>query len=360
MSKIVLKVNGLEFGGWTNISIEKSLSSMAGSFGLAATDIFPGNAQKWGLAIGDECSVEIADQKIITGYIEDIPISYDASGHNIQIGGRDKTGDLVDCPFVETPNEWKEKAVEEIIKALCDPFDISVNTDDSVTDQATFKMPEFKANEGDAVFDLILKLCQMKAILPVSYGDGALTLTRAGGRFTNDPLEKGVNILSGSIDQSNKERFQTYIVKGQGSMTDQKEVADAAHPVGEQTDDVILRYRPIVIFTETPCDAARCLDRARWEATKRAGASRKLQYKVQGWTQSNGIIWPLNSLVKVKDDFLQIDGTLLISSINYTKDNESGTTTTMTLVDPDTYALLEEPIKKIKSGVDWKTKLTVQ
>ena len=360
MNEIVLKVANKNFGGWTSVRVEKSLYRITGAFGLAATDIFPGNMEGWGFALGDVCTVEIDGQTIITGHVEDLPISYDSGSHNIQVGGRDKTGDLVDCSFVESANEWKNQRMKHIIEALCKPFAIDIYVDNSVIVQACTKVPEFKANEGDVVFDLIARLCRMFAILPVSYGDGKLTLTRAGTAFkTYDALELGKNVKSGSVEQSNKDRYQTYIVKGHGVGTDEKSLAsDVTGVVGRASDDVILRYRPLIVFTETPCDIGRCLTRARWEARNRAGASRSLEYEVQGWVQSNGDVWPLNAMVEVRDSFLGIDCSLLIAAVSYSVDDLSGTITRLSLVHPETFDLLAEPVKKIQTKADWRTRLT--
>ncbi len=348
MSDIVLKIDGKEFTGWTGATVEKSLFHMSGAFGLTATDIFPGNAEKWGLGMGDECEVIIDDQTLITGYIEDIPILYDAISHNIQIGGRDKTGDLVDCSFVGTSTEWLEQTVGNIIENLCLPFGIQVNIDDSAAAQVNTKIADdisFKINEGESTFDTIFRLCKMKGILPVSYGDGRLVLTRTGTEKVNDFLELGKNVLSGNIDQSNKERFQTYIVRGQGEKTFWNKVEDISSK-GEATDNIIKRYRPFVILSESKTVSGSALDRAEWERNTRAGKSRIIEYEVQGWTQSNGEVWPLNALVKVKDDFLGIDGkTLLIASISFSLDSDSGSRTRLTLVHPKTHALNPQVVR---------------
>ncbi len=351
-NEIILKVRGKSFGGWTSVQVEKSLMNVAGAFGLAATDIYPGNAKKWGIAMGDECTVEINGQTIITGYVEDIPITYDANNHNIQIGGRDKTGDLVDCSFDGDNKEFVGQSASKVITEICSPFSISIVVDSSVSAQAAGKLETFKINEGDTAFDLISKICHMKAMLPVSYGDGKLTLTRAGTTQTKDTLELGRNVKSGSLDQSDKERFKTYIVKGQGLGADTKSFLPVfTSPGSRATDDVISRYRPIIIFTETPCDEGKCLERAKWERDIRAGKSRSLEYEVQGWTQSNGDVWPLNALVRVKDAFLEIDATMLIAAVSY-KIDEQGTITKLLLTDPEAFELIEKKYKAA-TGFDW-------
>jgi len=359
MSEIVLRIKGKEYGGWTRVNVRKSLYQMTGSFDLETTDTFPGDLKKWDIKMGDACSVSIDKQVIITGYIEDIPISYDATNHSIGFSGRDKTGDLVDCSFTETSKEWNNQKIITIIKALCLPFGITVDIDSSVTSKVNEKTPteQFKINEGETAFDTIFRLCKPKGILPVSYGNGKLVLTGTGTQKTKDILEFGKNILAGSITQSDKERYAEYIVKGQGEKTIFNTNADAAQPKGIYQDNLILETRPwrkIVIWPDSSCTAGFCKDMAKWEGQNRAGKSRSIDYQVQGWTQSDGKVWPLNSLVKVKDSFLGIDGTVwLIASVNFTIGEGEGTITNLNLVSPDTFKLPPvNPTKEMSSIFD--------
>jgi len=350
--EVTLKVKGQEFRGWTSIMIEKSMHQITGAFGLVTTDKFPGEAKKWNIALGDECIVEINEQRVITGYIEDIIIDYDAESHNIQFGGRDKTGDLADCSFDGEAKEWKGLSLVDIIRNLCNPFDIDVVVDSSVAENANKVISDsIKANEGDTVFEIIRGLCRMRAILAISYSDGKLTLTQAGVKYkANDVLESGKNILKGNFDHSNKDRFQTYIVKGQGVGEDTKPIwSPSSGSIGKATDEkVITRYRPIIIFADEKCDKGMCIKLAEWERNNRAGASRSLEYEIQGWTQSNGKIWPLNAMVQVKDNVLGVNETLLISAVSFTV-NEAGSVTRMRVVDPDAFTVKPKPIK---SGFD--------
>ena len=360
MPEIILKVAGKNYGGWTKAIIEKSLYQMTGTFGLTTTNIFPGNFRKWDFAMGDKCQVAIDDQILITGYVEDILISYDATNHNIQIAGRDRTGDLVDCSFISEPEGgWEGQKIINVIRALCDPFDIDVVVNDSVTVQANAKTTcnTFKINEGETVFDSIMRLCQMQGILPVSYGDGKLTLTGTGIERTKDNLELGKNIKSGSIEQSNRDRYQTYIVKGQGKKQKGffKSLASTDQPKGEYTDNLITRYRPFVILAESSGEQADFQKRAEWECVNRAGKSRNIYYEVQGWTQSNGKVWPLNTLVLVKDPFLEINKDLLIANVRFSIDNDSGTMTELTITHPKSVELPPyNPTEEISTGIDFK------
>ena len=110
------------------------------------------------------------------------------------------------------------------------------------------------------------------------------------------------------------------------------------HPSGRATDAAVSRYRPLVILAEAKGDPGSFEARARWEATVRAGQSRKLSYTVDtGWGPESGGLWQINTLARVKDDFLGVDGRYLIEGVTYTKASKSGTTAQVALVHPDAF-----------------------
>lgn len=352
MNDIRLNLNSVAYGGWKDIQINKSIDQITNTFGFNASDIQPGNADLWNVKMGDACTITIDGQTVITGYIEDMPISYDGQSHNINISGRDVTCDLIDCSYNGSVNEWINQSANKIIRKLCDPFDIDVYADNNVLTAVDARIEKFVIDQGETVGEIIAKLCRMIAVLPISLGDGKLTLTRAGATKTYDSLELGKNVKSADFNQSNKDRFSVYIVKGQGQGNDNKSVADFTTCTGQAIDNVITRDRPLVILADKPTTNAQCKDRARWEARLRAGQSRQITYEVQSWTQSNGDVWPINSLVRVKDHFLSLDTTLLISAINFSLNNSEGSITRLTVVDPTTYELMPEPITTDKAKVN--------
>ena len=79
----------------------------------------------------------------------------------------------------------------------------------------------------------------------------------------------------------------------------------------------------------------------------RAGASRKLEVLVQGWTQPNGQIWPLHGLVNITDKWIGITAKMLIAGVTYSLDDSGGELTTLQLVFPETFQLKRRaPVKK--------------
>jgi len=352
MSRLVLKINNYEYSGFEDISIFKSMNTISGQYGLSIMNFFKGGTMIKDIKMDYAVKLEIDGTPVINGWIDKMPIRYGKDYDRMDIFGRDKTCDLIDCSFDFTPNEWKKQTVYNLIKNLCKPFSIDVTLDSSVTTQGNIQVESFKANEGETVFEQIAELCRDYAIIPLCLNDGKVTLTKATtDKFTVDGITTSINAKSGYLDQSNVNRYSTYKVKGYGIGNDNKTLADYISCSGSFSDSTISRVRPLVIFADTATNTGQCINRAKWEARLRAGLSRRQEYEVQGWTQSSGQLWEINKLVKVDDSFTGYKATMLISDINYIYSAGTGEISRITVVDKDTYNLSNNAIN-IKSKYD--------
>jgi prophage tail gpP-like protein len=351
---ILLRIAGTDFGGWKRATVSKSMDVMAGTFQVEVTSesrIETDFGTTYPITMGDQVEVLVDDKLVLKGFVEDINNAYSKNNHSIAIAGRDVTCDLVDCVHYKagdndsTGNEWESQTVEQIIKAMVGKFDgentgnVQLEIDDTVSSKVSTEIEIFRADEGATVMDVIMKLAVMFGFRPVTYGDGKLTLTQTAQLWSTDALQRGVNVLEGSLLQSNRERYSIYIAKGTGYGNDDKTVADIAHPSDTYEDDVIRRYRPLVLLSEMEADEGTCGNRAQWEAALRAGRSREYECKVQGWTQSNGDLWQINNLVMVRDETFNLDSDLLIYAVDHSFDTMTGRTTALKLCSPDKYKL---------------------
>jgi len=356
MNEIVLNVNGKEFSGWKELEISQSLDQLASSFAFSYTEKYPNQIDSFDFGMGEEAIVQINDHRLITGYIEEIDKNYDNSNHVLQIRGRDKLGDVVDCSYweKEKTGEWLNQTVENLVKSLVSPFGISVVVDDTVRSTADERKLSFKIREGDTIADSLSRLMREFAFLPVSYGDGKLTMTRAASeRKATTAIETGKNVLAGNSYQSNTERFSRYIVKGSNTGDPVHELETFTGPSKYALDPVIARNRPIVIIHEDKTNHAGCQKRADWESMVRAGKSRSYKYVLNDWLQKDGTPWPLNALYSVNDKINKVNGSFLSSSVTF-RLNGWGKTTEINLVDPKTYQLIRmaEKIKGENDDID--------
>ena len=356
MSNISLVVADAQYSQWKDMRVDRSMAALSGSFTFIAADYYIGRPAEWGIKLGDTCEVKINAHTLLTGYIDDVNGRFDKQAHALTVVGRDTVSDLVDCTYDEDAAEWRDITLAQVIKRLCSPYSITVVVDSSVTSDAQTRVEKVVASPGDTVFDVISRHCRAKAIQPVSYGDGTLVLTRATTtERAHDMLEVGVNVKSGGMAQSNRDRFSEYTVKGQGATALSLPLAGSMQPASTPAlDNVIGRHRPLTILLEGAADEDTCNKRARWEARMRAARSRSYMYNVRDWLQSNGVPWSINTLVTVNDDKFNdvVNKELLIVSTVFTLNEANGTMTSLTVADPTAYSLIEEPIQDVAGPFD--------
>lgn len=320
-NEVFLYVNGQEYSGWKGVDIERSIEAVAGSFSLSIAEM-----SNFEIKEGDTVEVKIGSDTVNSGYVDDISEDISDGSHTLTVVGRDKTADLVDCSI--KTGEWKNVKFEDVAKEICNLFSIEIKKDTDTGD----KFPSVKAQPGETAFELLDRHARQRGLLLSSTRDGKLLITTTGKDSTGITLKEGVNIKSASITRSTKERYQKYIV-----LSSEENVGVS----GVAQDDSIKRFRQIVMMSENEGNASVCKKRASWEAITRAARGVSLSVEVQGWRDSNDNIWTENTMVNIDIPSLKISEIMLISSVNYIKD-ENGTITRMTIKRKDAYTLAEK------------------
>lgn len=341
MPNLTLTVNGAKYGGWKSIVVTRGIDAICGGFDLAVSDRYPSSFPSSVIREGDECAVHIDAAQIIKGYVDSRRISYDATTHTFGVTGRDKAADLVDSSaIIDKKWQFKNQSVLAIVKAIAGAYGIAVALAPGVVIDTQPK--QFSINPGESAFEAIDRICRIAAVLPVSDGNGGIFLTRgqAVARAATELVE-GVNILSADASYDLSDRFYKYIVAGQHSGSDDLNGAEASAVEGIAYDRAVRPTRSLMVRAEGIVTRATAKKRAEWEASVRAARGGSVTVRVQGWQQQNGIVWPVNSLVKLRSPLLGIDSDMLISEASYSLDDSSGTTTTLTLKRPEAY--LPEP-----------------
>lgn len=344
MDDLELLVNGKNYAGWTSLGVTRAMDAASGAFTVALTERWEGQdgaaaqLEPWPILPGDECEVRLGGMTMVSGYVDIFKPSFSPTDHTINIQGRDKTSDLIDCAAIHKPDEWKNITVLRLAQILCEPFGIKARADVDVG--APFAV--VKLQQGETAFEAIERHAQQRKLLAMPDGAGGLLLTRTGTRRATVSLEQGVNIKAagGSIDHS--QRFSEYLVKGQAPYSEDSDGETEAHVEGRITDSGIQRYRPMLIVAEADGSTSSALDRAAWEANTRLGKSATAQITVMGWRQTpGGELWLPNMLVYVRSPWLRMDGEMLIRQVTFNKessDGSEGTTAQLDIISPQAYA----------------------
>lgn len=107
-NEVSLNINGNIFKYWKTVSITTELNTVASAFSVNAFS--KSSLMIDGLKSGRPVTVKIGEDTVLTGYIEQTPVSYSATSANVGIAGRSKTCDLIDCTvMVDDPNISYEK-----------------------------------------------------------------------------------------------------------------------------------------------------------------------------------------------------------------------------------------------------------
>lgn len=352
MDDLELLINGMKYSGWTSLGVTRAVDAATTAFTATLTERWeggesqPSQIEPWPILPGDTCEVRLAGFRMVVGYVDIFKPSFSATDHAINIQGRDKVADLVDCSAVHTPDEWKNIDLLRFAKALAQPFGVTVVADVDVG--APF--PVCKLQQGETAFKAIERYARQRKVLLMPDGAGGLLITRAGVRRAATSLVQGENIMaaSGTIDHS--QRFSSYLVKGQAAYSPDSTGETEAHIEGGVTDSGIERYRPMLIVAETGGTSSSLKDRATWEANSRIGKSAAASITVQGWRQNpGGPLWEPGLLVYVRSSWLRMDGMMLIRQVTYER-GEGGTTSKLEIVSPQACDPEPPDGKKSKKG----------
>lgn len=336
MADVHLTVNGLEYKGWKTVSIERSVDTISGVFGLEVSDRWAAGAEPWPIVPGAECVLSVDGNVLLTGYVDVIKPSFDKTTRSLQVSGRDKAADMVDSSALNDPDSWSGITLGKLAVELAKPFGIEVV--DQSGDAQQFGL--VKIQPGETAFEILERYSRQRGVLTISDGNGRIVLTTPGKQRADVSLSQGVNILRASGTSDHSKRFNQYLVTGQTAGTDTAFGTEAAQVEGEARDENVRTARRLLIVAQNSADATNMQAAAAWEASVRAARSSPLTITVQDWYQTQGgRLWQPGEIVQVKSAWLQLSTPVdfLINTVRFTKSDSDGTLTELELLQPDAY-----------------------
>jgi len=334
MSELALKIDGKIYAGWKEIKIQRGIRRFADTFELSLTEKWAGQNQTRPIKEDSPCIIEIDNDVVITGFVDGVNVAYDATSHKVDVVGRSKVGDLVDCSSEK--ESYPNKRLTDIAKSICSKFGIDVIVNCDVGEVFKNAIRE----TGETYHEFLARLASYRAVHLTSNAEGDLVITRTSKERISTALVLGENILSGSGTRSKNDRFNSYIVTGQQSGDDFSFGKPAAQTKGKATDINIRKARTTVIIPDdvTLTDVKRI---AEYERNIRFGESQIKTYVVNGWKHESGL-WEPNKLVPVVDAYQELKTDLLIVHVTFMMD-EDGQRTELELMPPEALDLISLP-----------------
>lgn len=369
-NKVSLVVGGQKYSGWESVEITSALDSIARSFQLGISLNSP---SKWSLKnfmVGQKVQVLIDSDLVLSGYIEQTPVSYDANQKTITIAGRSKTGDLIDCcafpsgekiPKVKewenkitpqgnvvsyadtTARNWKNEKIERIIANLIAPYGIKLISEVNLPDVKN----NFSITNTDKIIDSIRNLTKNADLLFSDNENGDLVLVKKATNEADKQTTKivlGKHILRGSAKFDGTKLYSFYGVVGQDKGTNTnlgKQISSSSHLQPGSLKDMLKRDRYIYTKAKGQANNKNCEIEAVGNQKFADSEFYKATYVVQGWRYDDAHLWKVNQLVQIEDPFLCKDGSQwhLIKSVKFSLTNHGGMTTELEVVPPDGFRI---------------------
>ena len=352
---ITIIVGGQSITGWTRIRLTRGIERLPADFEIELTEYYSGDNTTVVITPGAPCQVLLGGDLVLTGYVDEYSPSIDGENHIVNIYGRSKSEDIVDCS-AEYPNAQIMSAeVLTVIQGLATtPYGIPVSQE-VIPDETKNVIPQINFIYGETAVEVIDRICRYAKLLYYDRPDGGIVLTTASAKKAASGFTEGVNVqrATGRYTMNRYKEYRAVLVSmvqlsdGFALNSGQN---NTANKIVTETDNTVQRNRSKYIVLESgdfdpfPITTARAI----WEMNRRYGKAFEVEITTDGWRDSAGNLWEPNTLVDLQLPTLKIpQATWLIGEVTYSRDNSTGTTCTLR-INPSC-AYIPEPIVLVPS-----------
>lgn len=335
-NELTILVGGSAITGWEEIEVALRLEGFPNSFDIAMSS--PGAAAI--AKAGDPCTVLLGDDVVITGYIDQDFNGGTANSHTLQLKGRGKTCDLVDCSAEWETGQLIQGTALDIAQKLALPYSIGVELGDGA--DAGPQVPQWCLNYTETGAAIIQRVARNAGLLAYEDSSGKLILGRAGSSSAASGIAYGQNVQSWSVQNSMDGRYSEVVCCSQS-------LAAWGDLPGSDFFDIekdpnVPRHRRLDIVLEQVAEnpQAFTVKKAIWEIARRAGRGTAVTATIDSWRDSSGKLWAPNTMIPVDVPGLRGDKSLCISEVTFRKSSEGGTTAELLAMPP--YAFAPEPL----------------
>jgi prophage tail gpP-like protein len=340
-------VNNKRYRGWSTASVSNRLDALSDTFSFNAV-------KKPGIPLpfkgGEDCQVEVDGEIVLTGFIEVVDVDGDSTSHNIELTGRDRTGDILDSKLSKGIEVTTSTTLKIIIEKALINIGSSIEVIEEFTPTPFKKVDDLESGEdGETVWNFIESLARKKQVLLSSNSLGNLVITRSSGNEIDASIRHRVgdinglnNVKSYSYSYDSTGRYNVYRISTQQNPNTIINAGDIkneelVHQSVSILDNEIRKGRQLALVAENTGSSLR--DRAIWEQNIRNARGNVYSATVQGYRNQTGAIWKTNTIVRVHSDYAGIDSRMLINAVEFVLDIEGGRSTVLSFINKNSYTL---------------------
>lgn len=299
--KVTLIAGATELRSWQSYEIESDIFTPADAFSFVAPN--PDGELAGVISKEDDVAIEINDELVMVGNVDDVVYDVDDGGSVVRITGRDRGRFLVDCssPVVSLHGQTLKSLAERIAGAWIPTWLVQ----DGVALPHVKKM---KVDPGESPLDVLTRFAeQAKVIIWVDEeGRGVIgrpdysqpedfSLYRFGGK---SPYRKNNNVLRGTVTESSRDQFSQVTVLSQCSSRGL--FSSGASKIKSYAREPSIHNKPRVV-TGQATSAAQAKTLAERQVQRAAFDAWKAEYTVAGH-ENSGKLWRTNTLCMLVDE----------------------------------------------------------
>lgn len=344
---LTLKAGGLDISGWNSIRVTRGVERMPSDFTLSMTERYPGELD-FMVKPGDTCQVLLGKDLVVSGYIDRYALTIENGRHIIDVIGRGRCADIVDCAATWPGMQISATNALDVAQKLAKPYSITAK---NISDAGP-RIPLFPLTLGETAYSVIEKVCRFAALLVYEDVDGNIVLSRVGSSRAASGFKQGVNVQSATLTYSMDQRYSEYDC-GMSSMASLADMGDAWMLRYKAKDNGVPRFRNKVLTVEVGSAGIEVTkQRAEWERARRFGRSFQLNLVTDSWRDSAGDLYTPNSLIDLSLPLLKCDGvTWVISEVTYKLDDSSGTTCELTIMPKEAFSVEPQLLQPLNADV---------
>ena len=333
-----ITVNGMRFLDWESVQVHLIEGGPSHSYRLQTTEGAPFSKSFAALRIkpGDHCTVTLAGERAIAGFVTTRQVAYTGNQHGVEIVGNSYSEALAYGSAMTKTSEFKNKSFTEIAQDLVNPYGLNFKAYGPLSQK---KFERLNIAPGESVWNTLDMLARMRKVVLGSDDDGNLRGRALGSPIGGgDMLIEGVNILEGREVISIAQGTGIDYSSGQNTGSDERsDGTTAARPAGQQSSDVQGQigsqgvHSPANTLVEHPGGKQDAQSRAEFESAWRGYEQINVQIVVQGWLRPSGGLWRPGQSAYVKSPMLIMDRELILNAVTFSQDDRGGSRSTLEL-----------------------------
>ena len=331
-----LEVRGTLFTNWTSVRVDQRITEAFPTFTFECSEESPMPLKYDALQFtpGDVVRVFVGGVDAVFGYIQERHVAFDARSHAVRLIGVGDTFDLVSSHVpLEKISGHDGKTWTQLAKDLSEHLGTKIASKGAV-DNKPFE--NIHVQPGDKIMDVLERYGRMRAIVIGSLATGGLLAIGDHPAIPAGDLVEGYNILRASVAVRDNNTFKRLYTVGQGNGSDQSHGDQQNKQVATETGSST-RNRYSVTVADIADTMHGIQRRVMMEKIFTEGSIIEAQITVQGWFKDNNNsdeVWRAGEYYTVDSPSLIMKGKVLgCAGCSYEQSN-SGTTTTLQLVNP--------------------------